>query len=70
MTHVVYNYINCFVDKLLTLALVTNYTTNYYYSIIVIVIWRDLYLCYLSKAFWLNDLLVLNLKMATAKISN
>ena len=25
---------------------------------------------YLSKAFWLNDLLVLNLKMSTAKVSN
>ena len=29
MALVVYNYITCFVDKLLALALVTNYTTNY-----------------------------------------
>ena len=34
MTLVVYNYINCFVGKLLALPLVTNYTT--YYSIIII----------------------------------
>ena len=33
MTLVVYNYINCFVGKLLALPLVTNYTT--YYSIII-----------------------------------
>ena len=36
MTHVVlYKYINCTVDKLLALALVTNYITNY--SIITII---------------------------------
>ena len=33
-------------------------------------VWRDLYLCYMRKAFWLNDLLVLNLKMSTAKVRN
>ena len=33
-------------------------------------IWRGLYLCYLSKALWLNDLPVLNLKMSPAKVSN
>ena len=33
-------------------------------------IWRGLYLFYFSKAFWLNDLLVLNLKTSTAKVSN
>ena len=32
-------------------------------------IWRGLYLPYLSKAFWLNDLLVLNLKKSTANES-
>ena len=36
MALVVYNYITCFVDKLLALALVTNYTTNY--SIIKIIV--------------------------------
>ena len=36
MTVVVYNYINWFVDKLLALALGTNYSTNY--SIIVIIV--------------------------------
>ena len=36
MTLVVYNYINCFVGKLLALPLVTNYTT--YYSIIITII--------------------------------
>ena len=36
MTLMVYNYINCFVDKLLALSLVTNYTTNC--SIIVVII--------------------------------
>ena len=36
ITLAVYKYINCFVDKLLALALVTNYTTNY--SIIMIII--------------------------------
>ena len=36
MTLVVYNYINYFVDKLLTLVVVSNYTTNC--SIIVVII--------------------------------
>ena len=35
MTLVVYKYINCFLDRLLALPLVTNYTTNY--RIIVII---------------------------------
>ena len=34
-------------------------------------IWRDLYLCYLSKDFfWLNNLLMLNLKISIVKVSN
>ena len=36
MSLVVYNYINYFVDKLLTLVVVSNYTTNC--SIIVVII--------------------------------
>ena len=38
ITLAVYKYINCFVDKLLALALVTNYTTNYTIIIIIIII--------------------------------
>ena len=38
ITLAVYKYINCFVDKLLALALVTNYTTNYSIIIIIIII--------------------------------
>ena len=37
ITLAVYN-INCFVDKLLTLALITNYTTNYSKILIIIII--------------------------------
>ena len=35
---VLYKYINCTVDKLLALALVTNYITNYSIIIIIIII--------------------------------
>ena len=38
ITLAVYKYINCFVDKLLEPALVTNYTTNYSIIIIIIII--------------------------------
>ena len=38
ITLAVYKYINCFVDKLLALGLVTNYTTNCISIIIIIII--------------------------------
>ena len=38
ITLAVYKYINCFVHKLLALALVTNYTTNWIILIIIIII--------------------------------